>query len=292
MDYDTFFKLVKEYDEMGGGILHITGGEPTTVKYFEKYLKLASIFKNVDFNLNTNLYSKPISKLPFENIKRLKVSLDTSDPNYFDHICGIKNSFRNVTENLDYIHNWYNNIIVSLTCTITKETYTQVLDLLDLYYERWPNFYAIFFSTYKGTNPKFILDKNDIDRFFNQIVPEMNEKCDLNNDNESKMLFANSVTPIVFGSDIRFPENEIVPCYLQLSELCIDQDGCVWNCSHLYRDKIPCIDMHIQNSHLRDIFKVAKSSIEKYPLHPKCLYGCNKKLAAYNNMIYNHLNKS
>src|SRR5512138_2967142 len=57
---DLFTKLVSEFYEMGGGILHITGGEPSCVPWlFEEIEVLSNLFGDrIEFNLNSNLLTK------------------------------------------------------------------------------------------------------------------------------------------------------------------------------------------------------------------------------------------
>lgn len=292
MPLEIYSKIVNEYSEIGGGIIHITGGEPSIIKNFQDYIIESSKYDNIDFHLNTNFYRNVIPDDIYKIIRRLKVSLDTSNSEYFNNICGIKNAFEGVTKNLDYLHNLIErkvtDTLVSITYTVTRQNFRGILDFLKMYYDRWPHFYATFFSSYKGTNPEFVFNNSEIKELFEEIVPKMNEIAQVNNDHETRMLFKMSHGKETFIQGDRFPENKKNPCYLCLSELCVDEDGDVWNCSHLFRDKIPSTGLNVMNDHLSKISTMAKNNITT-PVHPKCLYGCNKKLVAYNSIVHKEL---
>lgn len=295
MPFEMYSKILREYSEIGGGIVHITGGEPSIVHQFIEYIKESTKYDNIDFHLNINFYKNIIPNDSFHIIKRLKISLDTSDKNYFNIICNVHNAFERVTKNLDHlnelIEKGITDTLVSLTYTVTRQNFRGILDFLKMYYERWPHFYATFFSSYKGTNPDFVFNDLEIKEFFNEVVPKMNEITQSHNDNETKMLFKMSHGEETFIQGDRFPDNKIIPCYLCLTELCIDEDGDIWNCSHLFRDKIPSTDVNIMDGHLSEVSKKAKDCITT-PVHSKCLYGCNKKLVTYNRIVFDQLSKN
>ena len=295
MTFEMFEKLVREYSEMGGGIIHTTGGEPTVIKGFADFIREAGKYPNIAFHLNTNLYSRIITDDLYPFIQRLKVSLDTVNAEYFNTLVNRKNAFERVTDNLDRVNDLIGcgktDTIVSLTYTTTKENYRDVAKFLDMYYKRWPNFYAVFFSAYKGTNERFALSDDDIAALFNDVVPDFDAITDKHGDPETKFLFHASHEPRTFRAVERFPEVREVPCHLQLSELVINEDGGIWNCSHLFRDKVPSTGLNIMDGHLRDIFAQAKGIGQCVPLSDKCLYGCNKKLTTFNDLVQSEINK-
>ena len=86
MSLEVFKKIVKEFSEIGGGIIHVTGGEPSTIGNLSDYINYTTVFSNIDFHLNTNLYENIISYSIWKHVKRLKVSLDTYDPIIFDSL--------------------------------------------------------------------------------------------------------------------------------------------------------------------------------------------------------------
>lgn len=296
ISFDTFAKLVSEYSEMGGGIVHVTGGEPTVVKKFPEYIRETAKYQNVRFHLNTNFFSSVMSDDLFKHIDRLKVSLDSAQPQYFNNLVQRKNAFEVVTSNLDRLHELIKrgevSTIVSLTYTVTKENYSHIPEFLEMYETRWPLFYASFFSSYKGTNQRFVLNQPDIDDLFNNIVPEIDRITENYGDYETQKLFHASHEERTFKTSNRFPEVKSTECYLQLSELVIDENGDLSNCSHLFRDNAPKTGVNLRDGHLRDLFTAVKSVKHPVPMHPACLYGCNKKLTTFNDVVKFQLQKS
>ncbi len=87
MSQDIFERILAKYG--GSAIIHITGGEPSTVSWLYPFLN-----ENKDkfrFHLNTNCYIPP----PASSVKRLKVSLDSCDENYWNFLVG-RNAFDKV----------------------------------------------------------------------------------------------------------------------------------------------------------------------------------------------------
>lgn len=287
-----FLTLLEEYEAMGGGVLHITGGEPSCVPYLWDVLAEAGTYKNVDIHVNTNLITD-IPEAALKNIKRLKVSLDSHDAEYFNALVGVPNSHETVMKNLKLINDLNakgEGPIVSLTFTMTKQNYTHIPDFLEMYYRELPNIYAVFFSAYKGTTGHFAFDDNVVQDLFDNIVPKMNEIMEANGDTESKFLFHASHEKQTFDQETRFYENGYMPCYLQLSELCVNEDGSVANCSHLYRDGVGNTDLNLHDTTLPKAFRLAKKDYGFKPLHEKCKYGCNKKLVTFNKCVHENLN--
>jgi len=285
MPFDIFAKIVSEYAEMGGGIVHVTGGEPTVVRDFPTYIREAAKFPAINFHLNTNLYNDLLSEELLPTVRRLKVSLDTHDPRYFNGVCNRAGAFERVVANLDRVHHLIERgqaqTIVSLTYTVTRENYAGIPAFLRMYGARWPRFYAAFFSAYKGLDPRFALTPEETADLFDTIVPQIDALGDL----ETRSLWHASHEARTFHDRERFPENRSHPCHLQLSELVIDETGGLWNCSHLYRDKVPGTGLNIRDAHLRHLFAAAKGGIASYPLADQCLYGCNKKLTTFNAVV-------
>jgi hypothetical protein len=158
-----------------------------------------------------------------------------------------------------------------------------------MYEQRWPLFYACFFSSYKGINPRFVLTADDTKQLFGEIVPEMDRITEKYGDMETQKLFHASHETRTFKLANRFPEVNVVPCYLQLSELVVDEDGDISNCSHLFRDNAPKTGMNLRDGNLRDLFRAAKLAEHATPIHPACLYGCNKKLTTFNDIVAREL---
>lgn len=289
LGFESFAKLLSDYSEMGGGIVHLTGGEPTVVKNFTDYICEAAKYSNISFHLNTNFYSSMLTDDLLKKISRLKVSLDSASPQYFNDIVKRKKAFEVVTANLDRLHalieRGETKTILSLTCTVTKENYEHLPEFLEMYEKRWPLFYAVFFSSYKGTNERFVLTEADNKKLFGEIVPALDEITSRYDDQETNKLFHASHEPRTFKIEERFPEVRTVPCYLQLSELVVDEGGDISNCSHLFRDNAPKTGMNLRDGHLKDLYRKAKMEKHPIPMHPACLYGCNRKLTTFNDIV-------
>lgn len=288
MEFSTFNKLVREYSEMGGGVLHITGGEPTVVRFFDEMFQCVQQYSNIDFHVNTNCL-KRLAPEQYACIKRLKISLDTNDAKYFNEITRVPNAFERVTENLDFIHNELDVVpTVSLTYTVTRQNFRNIPDFLKLYYERWPNFYAVFFSSYKGVGEDFLLTTAETKELFDDIVPQLRTLTEINGDTETKVLFDTAHDVETFDPRLRFPVNETLPCYIQMSEIAINETGDVWNCSHLLRDQVPSTGLNINDGTLADIVAQAKQQFT-IPLAKECLFGCNRKLQTFNSFVHQKL---
>jgi len=285
-------KAIREFAEIGGGIIHITGGEPTTVSYLRDLATFTERFRNIDLHLNSNFLDISNIMDVLYIFKRIKVSLDTCNELDFDSTTCVRRSFKNVISNLRYLHD---NIIldghpvVSITNTVTRKNYKTIPAFLDFYYKNFPAFYAVFFSSYKGRNTEFEFSKDDIEILFNDIVPVMDMKMSKNKDTESKLLFHSSHDKKTFSCCDRFPENKYTRCYIQLSEMLIDSIGDIYNCSHLFRDGRGKTGLNICDDHIGILHKISKNNQSNIPISDKCLYGCNKKLVSFNEAVESYL---
>lgn len=244
-----FNKIVGKYGK--SAIIHITGGEPSTVKWLYDYIDCSL---RTRFHLNSNLLLKPP-----KNIQRLKVSLDTNYPDYFDSLVNFNGAFNKVVTNIKKACEY---TTVSITCTLTKENFNNAPYFMAWCKKEFPDLYAVFFSVYKGTNERFKFDSFSANRFFTVIKPQLEKEMD----KESYSLLQETIDEkfrIIQG--VRFPENRIdIPCYISMSERVVDWDGNEAKCSHLFRDGI------------------IQTDSEK---HKKCLYGCNRRLVHFNEAV-------
>ena len=248
MTEKIFDDIVKKYGQTAA--LHITGGEPSIVPWLYHYIDK---HPSIHFNLNSNLFLSPP-----KNIKRLKVSLDSQNPIYFNKLVNKKGAFEKVINNIKKAIEY---TTVSITCTLTKENYLNSPDFMKWCRNEFPNLYAVFFSVYKGKNDRFQFNKKTADDFFINVKPRLESQMD----KESLALLSETIDEkkrIMQG--IRFPENYHKKCFISMSERTIDHTGIEYNCSHLYRDGIK----HISNE---------KNS--------KCLYGCNRRLIMFNQEV-------
>lgn len=248
MDQEYFKSICKKHGK--DAIIHITGGEPSVVPWLYNFIDNEK--SGIRFHLNTNALIKPP-----KNIKRLKASLDTMDKNKFKKITGV-DGFNRVIDN---IKNATKSTLVSITYVLSKQTYLDAPKFMEFARNNFPKLYAVFFSIYKGNDRTWVMDKNDVNIFFNETI----EKLESAMDKESLWLFKNTIDEkrrILQG--IRFPENKEGICYLSMSEKVYDYNKKESNCSHLYRDGI------------------CRNTFEKVD---KCQYGCNRKLVMFNQAI-------
>jgi len=248
-----FEELLEQYGNTA--LFHITGGEPSVIKWLYPLIEERT---DIRFHLNTNAY-----RLPPMNIQRLKVSLDTTDAQYFDSLVGVRGAFNRVVKNIKLKSS---ETITSVTCTLTKENYKSAPEFMAFCRQEFPDLYATFFSIYKGTNERFKINKADAEEFFNVVRPELEKEMDT----ESLNLFTETIDNkrrLITGK--KFPEITLdTPCYLSLSERVISPEGNEYFCSHLYRD---------------GILKAGK--------HKLCQYGCNRRLAKFNEDVADMLNE-
>lgn len=247
MEQSVFDKICADNQD---AIIHITGGEPSMVSWLYDYI---DSHKGI-FNLNTNAYIAPP-----KNVKRIKISLDSSQEDYVNELVGIKDAFRKIIENIKYASQYST---VSITCVVSKDNYKILPEFVKFCNKEFPNIYAIFFSAYKGSNPRFAFSGEDIKELFNKVFPEMKKLL-----NQESLWLLNETLDdkIRVIQGIRFPENRKQnKCYLCLSEKVVDWTGNEFRCSHLYRDGIFSNDSLKTN---------------------ECLYGCNRKLIKFNEEV-------
>jgi sulfatase maturation enzyme AslB (radical SAM superfamily) len=254
MTEETFDNIIQQYGK--SVIYHITGGEPTLVPWLYPYIEKHA--HKYNFHLNTNAYIKP-----HEGIKRIKVSLDSWNNHYWNELVG-KNAFEIVVNNIKEISK---NAITSITYTITHQNIDHILEFIKWQKFELPNIYAIFFSIYKGIDSRFVLDKYDCKYFFEYLKPRMLQLLDP----ESSALLNETITEkFRLMENKRFPENSCNKCYISLSERVYSPEGQMYGCSHLYRDNV---------------------YITPGTKHKKCLYGCNRRLVEFNNVVQKGLEK-
>lgn len=250
MSEDVFDKIAKKYSN---AIIHITGGEPSVVKWLYPYLIANG--NDYTFHLNTNA----IIPIPAKHIKRLKISLDSCDSIYWDELVGRRGAFDLVIKN---IKNAIPDTVTSITYTITKENYKYIPRFIDFVNKELSGLYAIFFSVYKGSDSRFVISDECATDFFDNIKPYMDEHLD----EESRALLNETIEEkfrVMQG--VRFPENGNGICYISLSEVVVNWDGSTSACSHLFRDGI------FNKPGVKDIVK--------------CKYGCNRRLVEFNNIV-------
>jgi MoaA/NifB/PqqE/SkfB family radical SAM enzyme len=251
---ERFEEVVEQYGD--DSIIHITGGEPSIVPWLYPYIEEHG--DRYRFHLNTNAYIRPP-----KNIRRLKVSLDSTDAAYWNDLVGVK-AWQRVVDNIKEASK---ETVTSITYTLTAENYWQAPRFIRFANAEFPDLYAQFFSVYKGDHPRFVFKDDDIDDFFDRVVPEAESVLHM----ESLALLRETMgnkQRLIAG--VRFPDNNLdEPCYISMSERVIGPDGKESACSHLYRDGIKGV------------------SNDKCS---KCQYGCNQRLVDFNNIVSEKLN--
>ncbi|CAB4131583.1 COG0535 Predicted Fe-S oxidoreductases [uncultured Caudovirales phage] len=245
MSKERFVDIVGRHKD---AIIHITGGEPSTVPWLYSTLAL----QEGNFHLNTNAVIEP----PYWHVQRLKVSLDSHIPDEWDELVGVKGAFNKVVSN---VQKSIDKTVTSITCLMSSKNFRQLPAFVDFCNKEFPGLYAIFFSVYKGNNKESVMSSSDVEEFFRDVKPLLEERLLP----ESLALFQETIDEkcrLLQG--IRFPQNNVKTCYLSLSERVYDWEK-ESHCSHLYRDNV----------------------IGGAVPHEKCLYGCNRRLVSFNQEV-------
>lgn len=252
---ENFNRIIREYGK--DAIIHVTGGEPSVVPWFYDWVREHG--KNYQIHLNTNVYITP----PADSLKRIKVSLDSHNAEYWNALVNRSDAFDRVVDNIKYASK---RAVTTITCTLNHENFRDVVPFIQFCQRTFPDLYAIFFSIYKGTNERFMITNSDANEIFDEYVPIMLRILD----NESASLLHETVDEKRrLTQGVRFEMNESSGrCYLSMSERVVDPSGFQYTCSHLYRDGIKMMS----------------------PMkHPKCQYGCNRRLCAFNEEVEKRL---
>lgn len=283
MDESLARKIIDEYVEMGGRIIHFTGGEPTVVPYIENIFAYAKS-KGLTVSSNTNAYKY----INTENVDKLKASFDTPFEKEFDFTMGVK-AFDRVVENMKKYSKTMKGKMLSITAVLNRKTYRHMLELAQFVQENF-DVYNLYYSNYKGSNPEFAFTDEEIDDMFANHIPKVLAYFEETGNTYSYKQLSLYKKGDFRNVDCRFEENKHVPCYIQLSEMTIDVDGYCYDCSHLYRDGvIPKEIINVKNDTLKNCFERRK---EKYTnisnmiyISEKCLNGCNKNLIGFNKAV-------
>ena len=174
MSKDMFKEICSKHKD---AIIHITGGEPSLVSWLYDFIDETP---DIRFHLNTNGYARPP-----QNIKRLKVSLDTNSKSKFNSLTQV-DGFDRVCRN---IKEATNNTIVSVTYVLSKKTYKEAPEFMKFCRKAFLGLYAVFFSIYKGVDPEFVMSAKEVNEFWQRTRFELEKFMD----KESLALFRNTV---------------------------------------------------------------------------------------------------
>ena len=281
MPKNLVLKIIDEYVEMGGRIIHFTGGEPTIVSYFTEICAYAKS-KGLIVSTNTNAFKR----VDVSNIDKLKASFDIADRDVFNSIIGV-DGFDTVVKNLKYYSEQMRGKMLSITAVLNRRTYKTMLELAKFVNENF-NVYNLYYSNYKGNRVDFAFTDEEIADMFENYIPKVLEFFkNMNNFYSWKQLSLYKPTDFS-NSECRFIENKTIPCYIQLSEMTIDVVGNCYNCSHLFRDGVgKNKDINVRDSSLEDCFKRLKQGLcgNYVCLSDKCLSGCNTNLIGFNKAV-------
>lgn len=77
MDNNLLIKIIDEFKDMGGSIIHFTGGEPTLYPQFMSICEYAKSSR-----LTVSMNSNAFLKINTENVDKLKTSFDSCNSNF------------------------------------------------------------------------------------------------------------------------------------------------------------------------------------------------------------------
>lgn len=281
MNIGLLFKIIREFRDLGGSVIHFTGGEPTVYPYILEACEYSKLM-GLTVSMNTNAFIK----INTTYIDKLKTSFDSCDPVLFNKMMGIE-SFDAVVKNMKAYSTEMKDKMLSITAVLNRQTYRDMIKLAE-YVSTEFDVYNLYFSNYKGNNPEFAFTDEEIEDMFENYIPKTLEVFKkYGHDYSIKQLSLYSEDDFK-NSDVRFPMNKTLPCYIQLSEMSIGVDGSCHNCSHLFRDKVkPNISISVAHNELKTAFSIMKKELKgNYTmLSDKCLSGCNCNLIGFNTVV-------
>lgn len=265
--------------------IHFTGGEPTVHKGIEKVLAFCK-----KLGLTTSMNTNCVKKIDVSNVDKLKVSLDTLDYD-LQEIWQGKRNLSLIHENLLKYSEEMEDKILSVTALVGKENF-RYMPFFAEDVIRYYNPHNIYFTAYKGTDLAFCLSDEERSELFNSVIPKtlyVFEKYAQEYSYKQLAMYKEQH----FREENRFPENKIIPCYIQMTELVVDPSGRFHNCSHLYRDHVYGKNKFYWNElySVSNAFKALKNTELQVPISNHCFVGCNPNLVAFNCAVHNKLER-
>lgn len=284
MSEELVRKIIDEYADMGGNIIHFTGGEPTIVPYFEDICAYAKS-KGLKVSSNTNAYKK----VDTTNIDKLKSSFDTADADEFNATIGVE-GFDKIVENMKAYSKQMGDKMLSITAVLNRKTYKGMLPLAKFVEENF-DVYNLYYSNYKGRDPEFAFTDDEIEDMFENYIPEVLAYFEQTGNEYSHRQLSLYTKDDFRNVDVRFPSNKTVPCYIQLSEMTVDVDGKCYDCSHMFRDGVePPYEVSVAEMPLSECFirrkERFKTLVDMTYLSEACLNGCNANLIGFNKAVH------
>jgi hypothetical protein len=181
--------------------------------------------------------------------------------------------------------------MISITAVLNKTTYKNMIELSKFVEENF-DVYNLYFSNYKGNDPKYAFSNEEINDMFENYIPKVLEYFKETENNYSFKQLSQYHKYDFENKEERFELNKTQPCTIQLSEMTIDTYGNVHNCSHLYRDFVkPNILLNVKEDTVGNCFMKLKENLNGcYTfLDKKCLSGCNTNLIGFNYQVQKQL---
>lgn len=280
MDFALAKRIVDEYAEAGGNIIHFTGGEPSIVPYIEELVEYANN-GGLQVSMNTNA----VKRIDVTHVDKLKASFDAFDAVTFRELYGT-DAFERVVENMKYYSAEMEDKMLSITTVLNRQNFREMLDLATFIFDNF-KIYNLYYSNYKGRDPRFAFSDEEIDELFGMYIPMTLDYLESIGQEYSHKQLSLYKTEDFSDSDERFPINRTLPCYIQLSEMTVDIHGDCYDCSHLFRDNVRYENpVSLEGYSLMDAFAELKRRQDSHILlHSKCLSGCNRNLIGFNSTV-------
>ena len=200
-DISTFEKICSKIVKLGGKYVALSGGEPTIVPNFEKYIEIASKY-GLTTRLNTNGWNITKEKLKkwlslgldqivlsLYSIDKDKASILRGNNEIYDRTLKALETIKQIKKEKDFVF--------ILQCVIMKDNYQDIPQILKLAIENdadafWPSYLEDAYNL-----PDIRLDSVQIKEFKEKIIPKMKSIIDdLVNNQEYKTLIKKDIDRI------------------------------------------------------------------------------------------------
>lgn len=176
-DLDTFEKICEGIVKLGGKYVALSGGEPTIVPDFEKYIEIASKY-GLTTRLNTNgwnISEENLEKWLDLGLDQVVLSVYGVDESIAMNLRGNSEIYNRTMKAIEIIKNVKKekDFIFILQTVIMKENYREIPKILKLAIESgadifWPSYLEDAYNL-----PEIRLDSSQIEDFRENIIPQM-----------------------------------------------------------------------------------------------------------------------
>lgn len=234
VEHEVLKRTICQWLDYGCKFLHFTGGEATLCKHLLEYVEIASK-RGVDVTLSTNgindlsLYEELIRK----GVNVFHISLDTMDPEVFDHQVGVVGSFGKVMQTIRLItrmrdEEHYRTKLVINTC-ITANTFDTLVDIVKFMLSLKPNDIKLIPIAQLKEHWEEYDEKYEC-KMKEQLISMIPEE-------EGFTMLRSRVKSLVKKSFRGYNDKRVVPpCYLSQDERTIDPAGNYYGCYINYRE--------------------------------------------------------